>query len=134
MSEINLPWAKETELSWVRSGKTYILTVDTAIYSTDAVLKTCYLFLDQCYFFLSSSGSEETKIDVYATQIHDSDMESVLGQFANQLTLQEVRQKVAAETQVIREIIVAQALTEGDVLDHSAMEADYNFDPQKIAD
>jgi His-Xaa-Ser system protein HxsD len=63
----------------------------------------------------------------------NTDLRKIIGEFSNRLIWQEVRQKIADETKTIREIIVAQALTEGNVLNHSGIEADYNNDPNGIA-
>lgn len=127
-------WVKQTSLPWSKTNDTYCVTIDTALYSPEAVLKTCYLFLDQCYLFVNARDSDLSEINVYFSQSDKSnDLIKIIGEFSNRLIWQEVHQKVANETQTIREIIVAQALTEGNILDHSGSEADYNSDPLDIA-
>ncbi len=134
MENLNLPWAKEVELPWVETGGTYCISVDTSLYSPQAILKTCYLFLDQCYLFVDAENSETSEVKVYfSSSDENTDLRKIIGEFSNRLIWQEVRQKVWAETQTVREIIVAQALTEGNILDRSGIEADYNADPLGIA-
>jgi His-Xaa-Ser system protein HxsD len=135
MNKTNLPWVKNADLSWSRSGETFALSIDTTVYSLDAVLKTCYLFLDECYLFVEPNMEDSSQITVYFSPSNQiNKLEEVIGEFSNRLLWQEVRQKVAAETQVIREVIVAQALAEGNILDQTITEADYNADPLRIAE
>lgn len=137
MREMNFPWVKKGDLAWSASSSsgTYFLTVDVSVYSLDAVLKTCYLFLDQCYLFVEPASTDENQINVYFSPLNESDeLEKLIGEFSNRLLWQEVRRKVADETQGIRELIVAQALAEGNMLEEqSSTGADYHTDPLKIA-
>ena len=133
MEQLN-SWVKQIDLPWTEANGTYCVNVKTALFSPDAVLKTCYLFLDQCYLFADSKSLDGSEINVYFSQSDETgDLMKIIGEFSNRLIWQEVRQKVAIETQTIRELIVAQALTEGNILDHSNIEADYNVDPLGIA-
>lgn len=136
MNKINFPWAEKTQLSWSESENSYLVTIDASIYSLNAVLKTCYLFLDQCYLFVERSSVEAAdKIKIYFSALEESEnLDQVIGEFSNRLVWQEVRQKVAEETQSIREMIVAQAFTEGNLLELPLTEADYNNDPLGIGE
>lgn len=134
MSNLNLPWVKQEKLPWMEIGNSLCLPVKPSLYSLEAILKTCYLFLDQCYMFVNSEDPDRSEIQIYFTSSDEnSDLEKIVAEFSNRLIWQEVRQTVANETQTIREVIVAQALTEGNFIDKSGVEADYNLDPLKIA-
>jgi His-Xaa-Ser system protein HxsD len=135
MDKFDIPWLKAAALDWSDSGGTYSITIDLSVYSIEAVLKTCYLFLDQCYLFVESGSEPVNSLKVYfSLQPGISDeIEQIIGEFSNRLLWQEVRQKVAAETQEIREAIVRQAFTEAGLGSESLMEADYNLDPAGIA-
>lgn len=134
MENLTLPWAQEAALPWSLSGGTYQISINADLYSREAVLKTCYLFLDQCYLFVTIDHEKSSEIKIYFSQSNDTtDLKKLMGEFSNRLMWQEVRQRVGAETQVVREIIVAQAFAEGGILDHSSVEADYNVDPLGIA-
>ena len=52
---------------------------------------------------------------------------------SNELINQRIRLDIAAETKSIRELIVAQAFAEADLLDRSRSEGDYHDDPRGIA-
>jgi His-Xaa-Ser system protein HxsD len=134
MNTEKFPWIKSAKLAWMREGETFAVTLDRTIYSPDVILKTAYLFLEQCYIFIEPSDINNTQLKVCFSPMNESDdLEILIAEFGNQLVLQEVRQRVSLETQSIREIIVAQALIEGDVLDRTLSEADYNVDPLNIA-
>ena len=60
-------------------------------------------------------------------------MNELAGEFSNELVNQKVRLDVAAETKAIRELIVAQAFAEADLLGGGDSEADYVTDPRGIS-
>jgi His-Xaa-Ser system protein HxsD len=133
MNKTSLTWAIKESLPWTKQGGTYSILLDSALYSTEAIFKTCYLFLDDCYLFVETTGPVGP-IKVYFSPLDESkDLIGIIGEFSNRLIWQEVRQKVADETQLLREIIAAQAFTETGVLDRTLQEADYNIDPLGIA-
>ena len=132
MKETNLPWVKESILPWKKLTDSYVVIVDPSAYSVETVMKTCYLFLDQCYLFVEPEG--EDKIKVYFTPLNSADnMLELIGEFSNRLIWQETRSRVAAETQAIKELIVAQAFSEANIISGTATAADYNLDPTGIA-
>jgi His-Xaa-Ser system protein HxsD len=107
--------------------------VNTDIYSTEALFRVCYLFTDRCYLFLSH-GEESSVIKVRFTRKSDnSDMNEIAGEFSNELVNQKVRLDVAAETKQIRELIVAQAFAEADLLERGDSESSYLDDPRGIS-
>ena len=129
MNRVRFPWVEDTNLPWYKSDNTYLIKIDLSVYTLNAVLKTCYLFLDQCYLFVDSVEEETNQVKVYFAPISEvDDLNELIGEFSNRLLWQEVRQKVAVETQVVRELIVAQALAEANILDQTQSEADYNID------
>ena len=111
-----------------------IIVVQESIYSKDAILKACYSFTDRCYVYLKRQ--DETSIQVFLAQKDGSaDLSKLVGEFCNEMIDQRLRVVVSRESGKIREIIVAQAFAEGDLLDEQApQEMDYNEDPLKIGD
>jgi hypothetical protein len=57
----------------------------------------------------------------------------VVGEFSNELINQQVRRDVANETKAVRELIVAQAFAEADLIDKSECDASYIDDPRGIS-
>lgn len=121
-----IPWIQELE------NHTLNISVDTEIYSLDALFRTCYLFTDRCYLFLEHQESSPGVRVNFAKKDQASDLHSIAGEFCNELINQKLRRDIAAETRPIRELIVAHAFAEADFLDRSASESDYNEDPRGI--
>jgi len=120
-------WAKHV------SDKTLTLEIDTAIYSLEAIFRVCYAFTDRCYLFLEP-GTTDTSVVVRITEKRpDFDLETVAGEFSNALIDERVRRDIATETMSIRELIVAQAFAEVDIVDRSLSESSYVEDPKGIA-
>lgn len=122
-------------ISWLEhiSDDSLCICVDTAVYSLDALFRVCYAFTDRCYLFLRpEDGSTVIKV-TFTLKTPGCDLPSLAGEFANELINQRVRLQVAAETRAVRELIVAQAFAEADLLERSQSEADYFEDPRGIA-
>ena len=124
---VSIPWLIQ------EGDDTLSLSVDTSIYSLDALFRTCYVFTDKCYLFLEP---EEAPVRVrvrFSKKSESSDLRRVTGDFCNELINQRLRRDIAAETRAIRELIVAQAFAEADLQERPASESDYNADPKGIA-
>jgi His-Xaa-Ser system protein HxsD len=127
MSSANRCWSKEA------NDGSLSICVDTAIYSLEVIFRTCYVFTDRCYLFLSPNESNSV-INVFcACKTPGCDLAALVGEFSNELINQRVRMDIAAQTRTIRELIVAQAFAEADLLSESQVQADYIADPRGIA-
>jgi His-Xaa-Ser system protein HxsD len=115
------------------SDKSLTLEVDTAIYSLETLFRVCYAFTDRCYLFLEPA-TKETSVMVRITGKRSGfDLNTIAGEFSNALIDERVRRDIAAETMAIRELIVAQAFAEADIIDRSLSEGGYVEDPKGIA-
>ena len=111
-----------------------ILKVDSTVYSKPCLFKTCYKFTDRCYVFLSrDADNQETIIAVLSPKAEAVDLKQLSGEFFNELLDQQVRDSVSQETGELRNLIVAQAFAEGNLLDESRDEGDYEADPLGIS-
>lgn len=121
--------------SWVQevSDDSLVITVDSDLYSREALFRVCYLFTDRCYLFLSQEENSPVIQVRFTRKNPDTDLNELAGEFSNELINQKVRLDVAAETKAIRELIVAQAFAEADLLDGNGAEASYVDDPKGIA-
>jgi His-Xaa-Ser system protein HxsD len=99
------------------------LLVDEALYSREALLRTCYLFTDRCYIFISRHDPQHLSVNLKAKQI-GREFRAVAGEFANTLLDYQVRQEINRETATLRDLIVAKAFAEGDLLDDSPVSDD----------
>jgi His-Xaa-Ser system protein HxsD len=120
------------ELRWARATEDGVsISVDLAIYSLDAVLRTCHAFTARCYLFAQSGENGSVTID-FALRDADGSLRQLVGEFSTALLDQQLRATIAAETSAIRELLVAQAFCEADLLDRSDVEGDEYDDPRRI--
>lgn len=123
------------QISWIEqiTDDSVSLKVDTALYSLEALFRVCYSFTDRCYLFLQpESGSSVISVR-FTRKTPDCDMHALVGDFGNELINQRIRKDIATETRAVRELIVAQAFAEADLLDGQLSEASYVEDPKGIA-
>lgn len=123
------------QLSWVRdvSDDGLAVAVNSDLYSREALFRVCYLFTDRCYLFLSQEEGSPVIHVRFTRKSPETDLSRLAGEFSNELVNQKVRLDVAAETKAIRELIVAQAFAEADLLGGGESEADYVNDPRGIS-
>ncbi len=121
---------------WIETltDQTLCIKVDLDIYPLEVLFRTCYWFTDRCYLFLTREEGNPPVVTVqFSKKSPNHDLPAIAGEFCNELINQKVRADIAAETKAIRELIVAQAFAEADLLDRSAQEGDYRIDPKSIA-
>ena len=114
----------------LRTEDEVCLIVDETVYSREAVLRACYWFTDRCYLFVSRSGPQRLRVSIRAKRGGPS-LESVAGDFGNTLLDHQVRQEIERETSRLRELIVAKAFAEGNLLDDRPVGDDR--DPVEVA-
>lgn len=121
-------------MSWVETADGNLsICVDTTVYSLEALFRVCYDFTDRCYLFLRPEAGTTIIRVRFAEKTADGGLSSLAGEFCNDLINQMVRLQIASETRAIRELIVAQAFAEADLLGESLSESSYLDDPKGIA-
>ena len=127
--------AHQSKIFWIKASSDEQLSiyVDTAIYPLGAIFRACYVFTDRCYLFLSADSLGTVITVSFARKNQACELTAVAGEFGNELINQKLRMDIAAETRTVRELIVAQAFAEADVLDKEHIEASYLADPKGIA-
>lgn len=123
------------QLSWAEYAQdgSLIISVNIELYSLGALFRTCYSFTDRCYLFLEQTDAPPIIKVRFAKKDPNCDLSAIVGEFSNELIDQKLRLDIAEETKAIRELIVAQAFTEADLLNRTASDADYNEDPRGIS-
>ncbi len=123
------------KLSWARdvSDDGLVIAVNSDLYSREALFRVCYMFTDRCYLFLSQEEGSPIIHVRFTRKSPETGLNELAGEFSNELINQEVRLDVAAETKAIRELIVAQAFAEADLLGGGDSEADYVNDPRGVS-
>ena len=85
--------------------------VDESVYPLEAIYGACYLFVEKCFIYLS-----RPKVDVVSVrltsreQATSSQLDSLAGEFANELLSQATRLRLSQSTARIREYYTAAAL------------------------
>lgn len=92
------------------------LQVDLRIYSSPALLRTCYQLSPLAHFALVSGTGEDALVSFFP-KASSPNLKALVGQFLEELADQRLRELVAHESTPIRELIVAQALAEGNLLE-----------------
>lgn len=87
------------------------LVFDTAVYTTDAVLKAAYRFLDRFTADITVDGNQ-IKCSLSAPRsTTDLEIMSWLEDFKKEVLDQHLREKIGKETQSIRDLILAHAFS-----------------------
>jgi His-Xaa-Ser system protein HxsD len=114
-------------------GSRIAFEIDTALYSADAIFRAAYRFTDRCYIHLARRPEEPSLVVVTLTAKRpDAELRPIIGELCNELIDQQIRLDLARETGPLRELIVAQAFAEGNLLDAQRDEGDYEEDPLGI--
>jgi His-Xaa-Ser system protein HxsD len=108
------------------------VNVDLSIYPLDVVLRASHRFTARCYVIPHADENGHVTVELVARDDHDS-LSDLHGKFANALLDAHLRALIAEETRPIRELLVAQAFCEGDLLDRRDVESDEHADPKGIA-
>lgn len=108
------------------------INVDLSIYPLEIVLRTCHAFTSRCYIAPHAAANGRVAVEFTARDQGDS-LRDLAGAFANALLDAHLRALIAGETRAIRELLVAQAFCEADLLDRRDVEGDEYADPRGIA-
>ena len=94
----------------IENRRDVILEVEETLYPLDAIYGTCYLFIDEYYVFLARTEDKKVRVRMRTkTEVSEDVLESVIGEFANELLNQVLRFKVSEATSQIREYTMARA-------------------------
>src|SRR6202035_4136353 len=126
MSPPNGWWAE------VASDGCLAITIDLEIYPLDAASRCAYEFTDRAFVFISLSDDEKRVIARFRARDASNDLTSTIGEFSNRLLDHKLRLQIGSETRSIRELIVAQAFVEADLLDRDESNASFDADPRQI--
>lgn len=101
-----------------------MIRVDLALYSLEVVLRTAHAFIGRGEIFVRGIENGSVIVEIAA---------ELEREFTDALLDNRLRALIAEETKTIRELLVAQAFCEADLLDRSDIERDEREDPRRIA-
>lgn len=110
------------------------IDVDTRLYSAAAAMRAAYKFSGRCHVALEQGPAAESRLTVILRPKTSSvvDEHQLRGDFMNELLDQRLREVLEAEFGSLRELIVAQAFADTNLIDPAREEADYVADPLDI--
>ena len=106
--------------------------VDTSLHSRRAIFEACYKLTDRAFVTLTRDPANPSLLFVGFRARQGTLDPSIAGSFGNELIDQEIRAALDHEMAPIRDLIVAQAFAEGNLLDSLREEGDYCEDPLGI--
>jgi His-Xaa-Ser system protein HxsD len=113
---------------WRRDNAHVALALDPTIYAVDAVLRAAYKFSDKASWLLDRQNDQ---IFVFVIgKKADADVEPIVSEFMNELLDQQLRVRLEQQFGTIRDLIVAEAFSEGNLLDADRDNGDYRTDPR----
>jgi His-Xaa-Ser system protein HxsD len=125
----------KTEPQAVAMGQVLLaVEVDLSLYSLQAVFRACYKFTNHCYLFLSHTEDPGWLAVTLLAKDGNQASHNLAGALYNELLDQQIRETLSLEMGPIRELIVAQAFAEGNLLDSMRDEGNYQEDPLGIGD
>lgn len=110
----------------------FILELDPMVYRLAAIKKAAYKFGDRCYIQITADEASKVQVEFKVKQ-KNTDVETIVGEFSNEVLDQELREVVAEETKVLRDLLLAQAFSATSLVDAAGDDADYVSDPKKIS-
>ena len=113
---------------WKHDSAHVALELDAEIYSVDAVLRAAYKFSDRAMWLLDRNAG---RLVVFVVgKRRDAEVEPVLTDFVNELLDQQLRVRLEQQFGTVRDLIVAEAFSEGNLLDPDRDHGDYKTDPR----
>lgn len=117
--------------AWSLGGQHVALRVDTGLFSAEALLRAAYKFTDRCFVFLQRDEAQPNIAWAVLTgKPGAGDIRALVGEFANELVDQRLREGLSREFGPIQTLIVAQAFAEGNLVEPDRDDGDYHADPQ----
>jgi His-Xaa-Ser system protein HxsD len=101
-----------------RDGENMVLSIDTRIYSLDAIKKTAYKFAAVTSVILQPKADGTVAVLFNFDGVHKkSDPNHVIADFCNELLDQDLREIIKRETTPIRNLILAHAFSRTSLID-----------------
>ena len=105
--------------------------VDLGIYSRMALMKVAHNFTDRCYVHLQEESEKLVTVRFRAMQ-PGQDCSPLAGEFMNAVLDQTLREQVGAETELVRNLILAHALSNTSLIRPELETTDPALDPHHV--
>jgi His-Xaa-Ser system protein HxsD len=118
-------------IAWRLDQAHLAVPVDLTLFSVDAAMRAAYKFSDRCTILLERDGEDPNRLLVFMVgRTASSDVTTLALDFRNELLDQQLRCRLEAQFKDVRTLIVAQAFSEGNLIDPDADAGNYQEDPR----
>jgi His-Xaa-Ser system protein HxsD len=87
-----------------------LMEVDLEVYGLPALLKVAYKFTDRCFVHLQRRNKRIVEVR-FRPKGSQAELDSIAGEFCNEILDQRLREIVARESEPIRNLVLAHALS-----------------------
>jgi His-Xaa-Ser system protein HxsD len=99
------------KLNTALSPNETVFTLDQKIYAKDVVFRACYVFIDRAYIHIDHPARNEIKVSLKGKEkSNQRQLESLKGDFLNELLNVLIRKEITSQKQKILEYIVGGAI------------------------
>lgn len=99
-----------------------IIELSSDIYSLRAVKKAAYKLTDRLFLEITETSDSRTLLLSVRRKSPDLGLDEICGELMNEILDQDLRESIAAETEALRNLILAHALSRVPLLDGEAEE------------
>ena len=110
----------------------FAVEIDLSLYSRQVILRACYRLTGRCYVFMAHTKEPGWLTVAFLSKNPETAPRDLAGELYNELLDQQIREALEIEMGPVREMIVAQAFAEGNLLDPLRDEGNYEEDPLGI--
>lgn len=108
--QAEVPEATPIELQFNLDKNQVSFNIHEELFVLDAVYGAAYLFVDRCWMFLTRPADNVVGVHLKTKEAaEESELESLAGEFANELLNQAIRVRIGESTSTIREYTMARA-------------------------
>jgi His-Xaa-Ser system protein HxsD len=118
-----------TVVAWRLDQAHVAVPIDLTLFSIDAVMRAAYKFTDRCIVLLRRDDDPNILVAFLAGRSTSTDVSTIVLEFNNELLDQQLRCRLEEQFSDVRTLIVAQAFSEGNLIDPDADDGDYRNDP-----
>ena len=118
----------ETSPASVKNELAATIRIDVQLFSLLAVKKAAYRFTDRFFVAVDSVGSSEVTVQFSAKPGIRTDTVGALEEFRNELIDQDLRERVRNETEGVRRLLLAHALSLVPLVQPELETTDYDSD------
>jgi His-Xaa-Ser system protein HxsD len=117
-------------IAWTLDQAHVAVPIDLSVFSIDAAVRAAYKFTDRCFVLLERDTKIADRLLAFMIgRSPKTDLTTVVLEFKNELVDQQLRCRLEQQFKDVRTLIVAQAFSEGNLIDSDADAGDYHTDP-----